>query len=192
MTTTAPDATTHSDHVRCGCCGRSLPARRVHELGDTPGVYLCARCALWVAGQLSRFPVVHLDPRRLLRRGRRVGRRRGHDAAVRAVPVLASADLDRTRDYYASLGFRLVERHEHYLVMHSGGTELHFSSRPDTPAVVAFLQVVDAGALWKRLRSDGVAGLGPIEDQPWGLREFVITDPSGNRLRVASSIPEDA
>jgi catechol 2,3-dioxygenase-like lactoylglutathione lyase family enzyme len=190
MTTTASDTTTPTDHLRCGCCGRYLPAPRVHELGDTPGVYVCARCALWVAGRLSRFPVVHLDPRRLLRR--RIGRSRGQATALRAVPVLSSSDLDRTGAYYASLGFRQVERHEHYLVMHSGGSELHFSSRPDTPAVVAFLQVVDAGALWKRLRSDGVAGLGPVQDQPWGLREFVVTDPDGNRVRIASGIPEDA
>jgi catechol 2,3-dioxygenase-like lactoylglutathione lyase family enzyme len=191
MTTTTPVTTTPSDLRRCGCCGRSLPASRVHELGDTPGVYVCARCALWVAGQLSRFPVVHLDPRRVLRRARRIGRRRGYDGALRAVPILAGSDLDRTQGYYASLGFRLVERHEHYLVMHSGGTELHFSSRPDTPAVVVFLQVVDAGAVWKRLRSDGVDGLGPVRDQPWGLREFVVTDPDGNRIRIGSGIPED-
>jgi catechol 2,3-dioxygenase-like lactoylglutathione lyase family enzyme len=189
--TTAPDTTTPSDLLRCGCCGRFLPARRVHELGDTPGVYVCARCALWVAGNLSRFPVVQFDPTRPLRRLRRIGRRRGHDAVLRAAPVLAAADLDRTRAYYASLGFRLVERHEHYLVMHSGGMELHFSNRPDTPAALAFVQVVDAGALWKRLRSDGVDGLGPVQDQPWGLREFVATDPDGNRIRIASGIPDD-
>ena len=191
MTTTAPDTTTPSDHLRCGCCGRSLPARRVHELGDTPGVYLCARCALWVAGNLSRFPVVQLDPRRVLRRARRIGRSHGHDTVLQAVPILAASDLDRTRAYYSSLGFRLVERHEHDMVMHSSGMELRFSNRPDTPAVLAFLQVVDSGALWKRLKSEGVDGLGPVQDQPWGLREFIATDPDGNRIRVASGIPED-
>jgi len=191
MTTATPDTTTPSDLLRCGCCGRSLPARRVHELGDTPGVYVCARCALWVAGQLSRFPVVHLDPRRLTRRVRRIGRRHGYDAALRAIPILASTDLDRTRAYYAALGFELAEQHEQYLVMHSGGTELHFSSSPGTPAVLAFLQVVDAGALWKRLKADGVDGLGPVQDQPWGLREFVATDADGNRLRIGSGIPDD-
>jgi catechol 2,3-dioxygenase-like lactoylglutathione lyase family enzyme len=182
---------TPSDHLRCGCCGRSLPARRVHELGDTPGVYLCARCALWVAGNLSRFPVVQLDPRRVLRRARRIGRSHGHDTVLQAVPILAASDLDRTRAYYSSLGFRLVERHEHDMVMHSSGMELRFSNRPDTPAVLVFLQVVDAGALWKRLKSEGVDALGPVQDQPWGLREFIATDPDGNRIRVVSGIPED-
>jgi catechol 2,3-dioxygenase-like lactoylglutathione lyase family enzyme len=191
VTTVETDTRTPADHLRCGCCGRSLPARRVHELGDTPGVYLCAGCALWVTGQLSRFPVLHLDPRRLLRRARRIGRSHGHATVLHAVPILASSDLDRTQAYYTSLGFRLVERHNDYMVMHSGGIELHFSTQPDTPAVLAFLQVVDAGALWKRLKSEGVAGLGPVQDQPWGLREFTATDPDGNRIRIASGIPED-
>jgi len=191
VTTMETGTGTPSDHLRCGCCGRSLPARRVHELGDTPGVYLCARCALWVAGNLSRFPVVQLDPRRVLRRARRIGRSHGHDTVLQAVPILAASDLDRTRAYYSSLGFRLVERHEHDMVMHSSGMELRFSNRPDTPAVLVFLQVVEAGALWKRLKSEGVDGLGPVQDQPWGLREFIATDPDGNRIRVASGIPED-
>jgi hypothetical protein len=190
VTTVETGTGTPSDHLRCGCCGRSLPARRVHELGDTPGVYLCARCALWVAGNLSRFPVVHLHPRRLLRRARRIGRSHGRDTVLHAVPILASADLDRTQNHYASLGFQPVERHDDYMILHSSGMELHFSARPDTPAVLAFLQVVDAGALWKRLTSEGVTGLGPVRDQPWGLREFIATDPDGNRIRIASGIPE--
>jgi catechol 2,3-dioxygenase-like lactoylglutathione lyase family enzyme len=191
MTTTAPDTTTPSDHLRCGCCGRSMPARRVHELGNTPGVYMCVGCALWVARNLSKFAVLQLDPRRVLRRVRRIGRRRDHGTVLQAIPILASSDLVRSRGYWASLGFQLVEQHEHYMVMHSGGTELHFSNRPDTPSVLAFLEVVDAGALWKRLKSEGVDGLGPVQDQPWGLREFIATDPDGNRVRIASGVPED-
>ncbi|MBU4556265.1 MAG: hypothetical protein KJ747_05285 [Actinobacteria bacterium] len=31
----------------CGCCGR--PRTHMAELGSTPGVYICSRCALWAA-----------------------------------------------------------------------------------------------------------------------------------------------
>ncbi len=40
--------------VTCGCCARDLPLTAVHELGATPGVYLCRRCALWVAAKIGR------------------------------------------------------------------------------------------------------------------------------------------
>ncbi len=36
-----------ADTVTCGCCGRDLPRRKVAELGSTPGVYVCRRCAVW-------------------------------------------------------------------------------------------------------------------------------------------------
>jgi catechol 2,3-dioxygenase-like lactoylglutathione lyase family enzyme len=192
MTTTS-ETRTPSDRITCNCCGQSRPAAKVHELGAAPGVHICNRCALWAAGQMSKFPIVQLDPRRLLRH-LRPGRRRDRQAgAVLSVsPILASADLDRTCVYYQSLGFELVERHEGYLVMHSGASELHFSTPAGPPTTGgAFVHVADAARLWKRLRQDGVDDLGPLQDQPWGLREFVATDPDGNRIRIGSGLHDD-
>ena len=31
-----------------------------------------------------------------------------------------------------------------------------------------------------------------IEDKPWGMREFTLTDPSGNNIRIGTSTPDDA
>jgi uncharacterized glyoxalase superfamily protein PhnB len=45
--------------------------------------------------------------------------------------------------------------------------------------------------LWKQLKSQGASGLGPVEDQPYGLREFVVVDPDGNKIRVGSHIQRD-
>lgn len=28
----------------------------------------------------------------------------------------------------------------------------------------------------------------PIANQPWGMREFTLTDPSGNNIRIGGSI----
>jgi len=51
-----------SGHVECGCCGRRLPRSSVHELGGAPGVFLCRRCALWIATRINhRQPPVN-DP----------------------------------------------------------------------------------------------------------------------------------
>jgi len=30
-----------------------------------------------------------------------------------------------------------------------------------------------------------------IEDQPWGMREFTLTDPSGNNIRIGTNTPHD-
>lgn len=68
-----------ADHQRCGCCGRSLPAREVVELGSTPGVFICVGCALWAARRAGLTPALRqlrFTPlgtllRRLHRRGHR-------------------------------------------------------------------------------------------------------------------------
>jgi catechol 2,3-dioxygenase-like lactoylglutathione lyase family enzyme len=111
---------------------------------------------------------------------------------AKAIPILPSTDLDRTAEFYRTLGMVDVERHEGYLLMQAGPVEVHFSSTDGTPTPgEAFIHVRDAGILWKQLKSQGAPGLGPVEDQPYGLREFVVVDPDGNKIRVGSPIPGD-
>src|SRR5690348_9423578 len=50
---------TRTPRLNCGCCGRSMPANRVTELGSTPGVQICTGCALWAARRSSHVPSVH-------------------------------------------------------------------------------------------------------------------------------------
>lgn len=56
--TTVPETVHAADHQRCGCCGRSLPASEVAELGSTPGVFICVGCALWAARRLGVAPAL--------------------------------------------------------------------------------------------------------------------------------------
>ena len=166
-----------------------MSTERLVELGNTPGVFICDQCALWAARRSTRVPVIPLDPRAVLRWLRsRVGTRR---AEARTIPILPSTDLDRTSEFYQTFGLEEIARYERYLLMGMAGIELHFSSRAEsTVAGEAVVLVPDAGRLWKQLKSRDVAGLSPVEDQPYGLREFVVTDPDGNRIRVASPTPD--
>jgi len=195
MTTVSAETSRDAGPARCGCCGRSLPAERLVELGSTPDVYICDRCALWAARRSSRLPVVRLDPRDLIRwLRRRTSMSSGPFA--KAIPILPSANLDRTAEFYRALGMVEIGRHEGYLLMQAGPVEVHFSSpgsaTDSTPAAgEAFIHVPDAGMLWKQLKSRGVPGLGPVEDQPYGLREFVAVDLDGNKIRFGSPVPLD-
>ena len=189
MTTMAGDPVAAQGAPRCGCCGRARPVGRLVELGSTPGVFICDQCALWAARRSTRMPVLSLDPRRLVRRLR--SRREATRPATMVTPILPSADLERTSGFYQGYGMEEVSRSERYLIMRFLGVELHFSRREGSTAPAeAFVMVPDAGRLWKRHRSQAAEGLGPVEDQPHGLREFVVTDPDGNRIRVGSPIPE--
>jgi hypothetical protein len=108
-----------------------------------------------------------------------------------AIPILYSTDLDRTAAYYGPLGLKVIERRDTYLVMRTGSVELHFTSGHVAPAPgQAFLHVPDAAKLWKELQGRSVVGVGPLEDHPSGLLEFMLTDPAGNRIRVESRTPQ--
>ena len=193
--TTAADSKDQVEAQRCGCCGRSLPSGRVTELGRTPGVYICGACAVWAARRSTRTPVVRLDPRlpvQWLRR-RMESRRDRRDPVGIAIPILPSADLDRTARYYRGLGLEVTGRYDGYLVLNAGPAEMHFTSDGDGDVAApgqAFVHVADARRLWKQLKAADVAGIGPVEDQPHGLREFVATDPDGNRIRVGSPVDD--
>jgi catechol 2,3-dioxygenase-like lactoylglutathione lyase family enzyme len=190
MTTAAPDTERPTSTARCGCCGRAVHPSRLTELGSTPGVFICTSCALWAARRSSNVPVLRLDPRLAARWVRhRIARTAG--SATMAIPILYSTDLDRTAAYYGPLGLKVIERHDAFLVMRTGSAELHFASGHVAAAPgQAFLHVPDAGQLWKALQGLGVVDVGPLEDRPSGLREFVVTDPDGNRIGVGSRTAE--
>jgi len=114
---------------------------------------------------------------------------------------LPSADLDRTIAFWTPVGFKVGERFDGYLVTHAEGVELPFTvatggGSSEHAAIVrpgeAFVHVKDALALWKRLRSADVAGVGRVEDRDYGLREFAVMDPDGNRVRFGSPVPAEA
>jgi catechol 2,3-dioxygenase-like lactoylglutathione lyase family enzyme len=188
MTTSADDLDIDQTTPRCGCCGRAVSVGRLVELGNTPGVFICDQCALWAARRSTRMPVIPLDSRALLRWLR--SRARPAGAAAKAIPILPSADLDRTSAFYQTYGLEEIARYDGYLLMGMAGVELHFSRRDGSPgAAEAFVLVPDAGRLWKEWRSRDVDGLGPVDDRPHGLREFVVTDPDGSRIRVGNPTP---
>jgi catechol 2,3-dioxygenase-like lactoylglutathione lyase family enzyme len=181
------EITAESGLRRCGCCGRQRPADEVAELGVTPGVYICAGCALWAArraGLLSALRQIRIQA--LLPSF--LNRTPAPHAAKAAIPILSSGDLDRTAAFYAAAGFTDAERHDDYLLLHNDGVELHFTRHDSTAAGTCLVQVTDAMKMWKQLRGLDVHGVGEIVDQHYGLREFVLTDPDGSRIRFGSPI----
>jgi hypothetical protein len=182
------DVNEDTDTRSCGCCGRQFPAQRVAELGVTPGVYICAGCALWAsrrAGLLSALRQIRIRAV-LLRFG---GRAPAPYNAKVAIPILPSSDLDRSQSFYAQAGFADAGRHDDYLLLHNDGVEVHFARQDTVTASMCFLHVTDAMMMWKHLRDQGVQGVGDIKDQDYGSQEFVLTDPDGNDVRIGSPRP---
>jgi catechol 2,3-dioxygenase-like lactoylglutathione lyase family enzyme len=172
----------------CSCCGKRFPAGKVAELGMAPGVFVCVGCALWAARRASTLDGLLRLPQNSARavvRWLRPTTLAPGDARS-AIPILPVADLDRTAQFYAPLGFAETERYPGYLLLNSGDAELHFSQLEQVTPGECFIHVGDARQLWKRLKADETSGVGILVDQDYGLREFIVTDPDGNHVRFGS------
>jgi len=105
----------------------------------------------------------------------------------RAIPVLASLDLDATQRFYADkLGFDAGPRYPDYAICARDGVQIHFwlTDDEDIPkATSCRVDVVGIDRLYEEMREAGVVHPnGSLTEQPWGLREFAVLDGDGNLI----------
>ena len=109
-----------------------------------------------------------------------------------SVPILRIFDEGEARDFYLRyLGFKVVFEHRFdtdmplYLSVRLGDSELHLSEHHGdaTPGSAVRIEVGDVDAVHAELQDRGHPRLRPgVQDQPWGTRELILTDPFGNRI----------
>ncbi|MGE0394961.1 MAG: bleomycin resistance protein [Vicinamibacterales bacterium] len=114
----------------------------------------------------------------------------------RAEPVLPARNLQETRAFYRRLGFTPWfdgQSWPDYEIMSRDDVAVHFFAARDLVAsdnhAGFYWRVADADRLHEEcvalgLPSEGIPRLEAPCDQPWGMREFVLIDPSGNLLRI--------
>lgn len=106
----------------------------------------------------------------------------------RAVPVLASLDLEATQRFYAErIGFDPVSRYPDYAICARDGVQLHFSLTDDAALpkqTTCRIDVIGIDPLYEELLAAGVVHPnGPLRQQPWGFKEFAVLDGDGNCLK---------
>ncbi len=114
---------------------------------------------------------------------------------MQVFPVFAVANIEEALDFYCSkLGFEMKWRFgdpPHRAGVEKEGVEIHLDAEqagaPPGPSVVYF-HMEDAAGYFHELQDRGVDFLFELEDRPWGMRDFRIEDPYGNRLGFASRI----
>lgn len=123
-----------------------------------------------------------------IRRHRDPGHGHDHSHGLAVRPILPVRDLDEAEAVPRGLGLD-VQRHDdtYAWVRHDGHELWHLRVVEDLDPATNHANVyvfVDDVESW-HARATG-AGLDPtpVRDEPWGMREFAVTDPSGNRLRL--------
>ena len=106
---------------------------------------------------------------------------------------IVGPDLERSLAFYLALGFELLRRTGPFAVVHWQGQRLFLAENADAPTSNRWtnLRIVvdDVDAMLARIRMLGIEPAHPIDDRPYGLRDFVIADPSGFAIRFAQALP---
>jgi predicted enzyme related to lactoylglutathione lyase len=110
---------------------------------------------------------------------------------IQSVPLLASADPQKTLEFYERLGFtNKGAPHDEwdYLIIEYGGSEFHFTGvsmgeRPPGRCWVYADDVDHVYAQWTSGAGD-VASFTKLTHTNFGMRAFTMVDPDGNEIRV--------
>ncbi len=116
------------------------------------------------------------------------------------VPILTTNKMKEVKDFYTGhLGFSVsFEMGERHLSINSGkdpGIEISFMA-PESSEETSFsgkgltycLEVDDVDSEHQRLTGAGLDIVKQLQDNPWGDRSFIISDPVGVEIYVYSLI----
>jgi uncharacterized glyoxalase superfamily protein PhnB len=149
----------------CSCCGEER--ERLAGLLCRDDVLVCAVCVDWLRSQLRAVESTPILPVR--------------DFAA-AVAYYEASGFDVRRWEGGDFGFVAVDDHD---VFNLDPAE-NFDRSANRSG--CYLTVTDVEDWFTRLTATDAA-LTAVEDMPWGMREFTLTDPDGNHLRFGQPIP---
>ena len=103
--------------------------------------------------------------------------------------VFPVGDLDVAAGFYADLGFEVERYDDGYAWVRHGGEEILHLRRvvgldEAANSACGYVHVQDVAG-WHRALG---AAASELVDQPWDMREFSVTDPSGNLIRFGQNL----
>ena len=116
------------------------------------------------------------------------------------IPQLRMTDAAQSLTFYVDgLGFAVDWKHQFepgyplFIQLTRSGQTLFLTEHTGDCQVggAVYFIVPNADACFSEFLGRGITGVDPPQDTPWGTREFVVTDPDGNRLRFASDLAEE-
>jgi catechol 2,3-dioxygenase-like lactoylglutathione lyase family enzyme len=108
------------------------------------------------------------------------------------VVALYVRDLKESSAFYLSYGFEVVRDEGTFMELKWEESRLFLSQVPGTPPAAANpignmrIMVPNVDEHWALANKLGAKMLSPIEDQYYGLRDFIIAGPDGLALRFAT------
>jgi catechol 2,3-dioxygenase-like lactoylglutathione lyase family enzyme len=124
----------------------------------------------------------------------------GELRTVELKAVVPSKDFVLSKRFYQDLGFELAWSSDDLAYLRCGASSFllqKFYNKEHADNFMMHLLVEDVDAWWRHVEAQeltdryGVSAEAPA-DKPWGIRDFVITDPTGVLWRIGQAIDEPA
>ena len=119
-----------------------------------------------------------------------------HLATVELKTFVPSQDFEVSKHFYQALGFTLAWGDAQLAYFHHGKSSFLLQNFYEPALANNFMMhllVEDVAAWHAHIDAAGLATrfnvhVGPVELQPWGMRDFVIYDPSGVLWRIGQNV----
>ena len=115
---------------------------------------------------------------------------------VEAKAFVPARDFALSKQFYQDLGFDLAWSDDHLAYLRHGNSSFllqNFYNEEHAGNFMMHLLVNDVDAWWRHVQAQGIASkygtkTEPPEDRPWGIRDFVLVDPTGVLWRIGQNI----
>jgi catechol 2,3-dioxygenase-like lactoylglutathione lyase family enzyme len=105
-------------------------------------------------------------------------------------------DFELSKRFYEDLGFSVAWSSDDLAYLHAGRSSFllqRFYQQEHAANFMMHLLVADVEAWWKQVVDRQLAGRYGVkaqapEDRPWGVRDFVLVDPTGVLWRIGQNI----
>ena len=112
--------------------------------------------------------------------------------------VLAVHDNRKMSNFFSDLGFTVVSEPPGWVFLKKDNCTVMLGECRDAIPVselgdhsyFAYLRVDDADRYHTELVGKGIRILSPLENMPWGMREFSLKSPEGHRIRIGQWLEE--
>ncbi len=129
--------------------------------------------------------------------------------AEKTIPLLPCRTIQPVVDFYTALGFEvtfLQKSPNPFAAVERGDIKLQFFGmrkyEPSESYSTCYVLTEDVAGLYEAFRAGlraaygkipnrGIPRIGPLKDMSYGVRQFLMTDPGGNCIRVGQPISEN-
>ena len=154
--------------MACSCCGHEdLPTA---SLASDPDLRLCRECVGWLAAQVG----------------------------ITSTPTLPVCELRAAVEFYERAGFGVRVYNDDLDTPGEGFAFVEYDGQsvfdldvvdidPERNGAGCYLIVDDTDGWHTRMTTAGL-DVSPIQDEPWGMREFSLRDPWRNNIRIGRGL----